>query len=113
MGLGVSMPGKVLHLYVNVNPSKRRISSVDSRELAALERFGIERENYAELLYARTQEIGDAAQFLGFAGMIVPSARWSGLNLMLFTDRPEPDALNVRTQEPVDWAAWRRGLERD
>ena len=53
----------------------------------------------------RTQEIGDAAQFLGFAGIIVPSARWSGSNLVLFTDRLEPDTLAVLTQEPIDWAA--------
>jgi RES domain-containing protein len=82
-------------------------------DMAALERFGIEREKYAELLYARTQEIGDAAQFLGFTGMIVPSARWSGLNLVLFTDRLEPDALDIRAQEPVDWAAWRSRRERE
>ncbi|HET7210690.1 MAG TPA: RES family NAD+ phosphorylase, partial [Methyloceanibacter sp.] len=80
-------------------------------DMAALERFGIEREKYAELLYARTQEIGDAAQFLGFTGVIVPSARWSGLNLVIFTDRLEPGALEVRTQEPIDWAAWRRSRE--
>jgi RES domain-containing protein len=77
-------------------------------DIAALERLGIERENYADPLYARTQEIGDAAQFLGFAGMIVPSARWSGYNLVLFTDRLDPDALAFHTQEPIDWAAWRR-----
>lgn len=104
-------PSKIrFHLY---ELSVRAEGLLRLPNIAALERFGIERENYAELLYARTQEIGDAAQFLGFAGMIVPSARWSGLNLVLFTDRLEPDALNVRTQEPVDWAAWRRGLERD
>jgi hypothetical protein len=80
-------------------------------DMAALERLGIERERYADLLYARSQEIGDAAQFLGFAGMIVPSARWDGLNLVLFTDRIEADALAVRVEEPIDWAAWRRQRE--
>jgi RES domain-containing protein len=80
-------------------------------DMAALERLGIEREHYADLLYARTQEIGDAAQFLGFAGMIVPSARWSGLNLVLFPDRLDPDALMVRSQEQIDWTSWRRGGE--
>jgi RES domain-containing protein len=80
-------------------------------DISALERLGVEREKLSELLYARTQEIGDAAQFLGFAGMIVPSARWSGRNLVLFTERLDPDALAVRTQELVDWAAWRRARE--
>ena len=82
-------------------------------DMKALERLGIDREKYADLLYARTQEIGDAAQFLGFAGMIVPSARWSGLNLVLFTDRLDADALAVRKHEPIDWAAWRRARERE
>lgn len=77
-------------------------------DLASLERLGIERTRYAELIYARTQEIGDAAQFLGFAGMIVPSARWNGLNLVLFTDRLTPDSLSIRSQQTVDWTAWRR-----
>ena len=77
-------------------------------DMTALERLGVQRASYADLLYARTQEIGDAAQFLGFAGMIVPSARWSGLNLVLFTDRLAPEALSARSHEAVDWAAWRR-----
>jgi hypothetical protein len=102
-------PSKIrFHLY---ELSVRLEGLLRLPDMVALERLGIERENYAELLYARTQEIGDAAQFLGFAGMIVPSARWSGLNLVLFTDRLEPGAIEVRTQEPIDWAAWRRSRE--
>ena len=58
-----------------------------------------------------TRRFVERAAKAGFAGMIVPSARWSGLNLVLFTDRLEPGALDVRTQEPVDWAAWRRARE--
>src|SRR3954447_5617978 len=50
-------------------------------DVAALEKFGIDRRQFPELQYARSQEIGDAAQFLGFSGLVVPSARWRGLNL--------------------------------
>jgi len=35
--------------------------------------------------YSRTQEIADAAFFLGFEGLIAPSAQWTDLNLILFT----------------------------
>jgi hypothetical protein len=37
--------------------------------------------------YARTQAIGDAAYFLGFDGLIVPSARSRFLNFVLFDTR--------------------------
>jgi RES domain-containing protein len=99
-------PSKVrFHLYELSVRAERLLRLPD---MGALEQLGIEGDKYAELLYARTQEIGDAAQFLGFSGMIVPSARWSGLNLMLFTDRLEPAALSVRSDEAIDWTAWRR-----
>lgn len=34
----------------------------------------------------QTQQIGTAVQFLGFDGLIVPSARWECKNLVLFTN---------------------------
>ena len=77
-------------------------------DLPMLERLGVERGRYVELIYTRTQAIGDAAQFLGFSGLIVPSARWRGLNLVLFTDTLAPDALSIQSQETIDWAAWRQ-----
>jgi RES domain-containing protein len=103
------IPSKVqFHLY---ELAVRAAGLLRLLDMAVLERLGIERERYAEPLYRQTQEIGDAAQFLGFAGLIVPSARWSGSNLVFFTDRLEPDTLAVLTQEPIDWAAWRRARE--
>ena len=77
-------------------------------DLAALEKLGIDQNRFSELKYARTQEIGDAAQFLGFSGLMVPSARWRGLNLVLFTDRLTPDALSMKSHEAIDWTVWRR-----
>jgi|SRR5437867_9370245 len=79
------------------------------RDLSALEVLGVDRDQFSELKYSRTQEIGDAAQFLGFSGMIVPSARWRGLNLVLFTDQLSSDALAIQSKEIIDWAVWRRG----
>src|SRR5262245_22079738 len=78
-------------------------------DMVSLEKFGIDHGRFPELQYARSQEIGDAAQFLGFSGLIVPSARWGGLNLVLFTDQLSPQALSVRSNEEIDWAIWRRG----
>jgi hypothetical protein len=79
-------------------------------DLAALGRVGVEAATYRERDYTRTQAIADAAFFLGFDGLIAPSARWACQNLVLFTDRLAPDRLAVTGQgaEPIDWAAWRK-----
>jgi len=81
-------------------------------DLAAVERLGVSREAYAGLSYERTQEIGDAAAFLGFDGILAPSARWPCQNLVLFPDRLRPNDLAVRHSEPVDWQAWRDAQQR-
>jgi RES domain-containing protein len=75
-------------------------------DMRALARLGVEEARYAEVLYARTQEIGDAAHFLGFDGVLAPNARWPCLNLTLFTDCFGPDDLRSGSSEPVDIAAW-------
>ena len=46
-------------------------------DMAQLKALGVEDSRYREMLYDRTQEIGAAAAFLGFDGLIVPSARWA------------------------------------
>lgn len=76
-------------------------------DLEALEGLGVSRETYHSLAYERCQEIADAAQFLGFDGILAPSARWSCQNLVLFLDRFEPDDLRLVDSAPVDWQAWR------
>ena len=75
--------------------------------LEALEGLGVSRKTYQSLSYERCQEIGDAAQFLGFDGILAPSARWPCQNLVLFIDRIEPDELQLVESEPVDWHSWR------
>ena len=77
-------------------------------ELDLLAQLGVDTSNYVGLDYLRTQAIADAAFFLGFDGLIVPSARFQGMNLVLFADRIEITDLDVEHSEPVDWKAWRR-----
>ncbi|HEX9836591.1 MAG TPA: RES family NAD+ phosphorylase [Alphaproteobacteria bacterium] len=81
-------------------------------DMNSLDELGVEAAHYRDLLYSRTQEIGDAAAFLGFDSLIVPSARWQCLNIVLFTDRFAPADLTVETEEPVDWDAWRKAQPR-
>ncbi len=76
-------------------------------DIEAIEALGVSRETYSSLSYERSQEIGDAAAFLGFDGILAPSARWQCQNLIVFTDRFQPADLAVMESEPVDWEHWR------
>lgn len=88
----------------------RRSLRLTRNTLASLE---VDMERYTEIDYrtlpTRTQEIGDAAFFLGFDSLVVPSARADGNNLVLFVGRLNVDRdLQVRDSIAVDWQAWRR-----
>ena len=84
--------------------TRRTLKLVDLKTLAAL---GVAPQTYGSLDYARSQEIADAADFLGFDGIIAPSARWPCDNLVLFSDKFGPVDLTLVESEPVDWDDWR------
>jgi RES domain-containing protein len=77
-------------------------------DMDQLRRLGVEDSRYRELLYTRTQEIGAAAAFLGFDGLIVPSARWNCQNIILFLDAIDLAEVRTVSSDPVDWKAWRQ-----
>ena len=89
-----------------IRASAGKILRLDQMEL--LRQLGVDVSNYDSLNYLRTQAIADAAFFLGFDGLIVPSARSQSQNLVLFADRIEVTGTEVEHSEPVDWKAWRR-----
>jgi RES domain-containing protein len=76
--------------------------------ISLLQQLGVDTANFANLDYSRTQPIGDAAFFLGFGALIVPSARSQFLNMILFADHIEMDETSVEHSETVDWKTWRR-----
>jgi RES domain-containing protein len=78
-------------------------------DLPLLEQLGVDTARYQDRDYRQTQDIADAAFFLGFHGLVVPSARWSCANAVLFTDRVDPAALVVEAtdSDPVNWSKWR------
>lgn len=82
----------------------------DLRDLGAL---GVESSAYSSLLYAPTQKIGDAAAFLGFDGIIAPSARWSCMNLVLFVDHLRPADLELVESSHIEWEKWREQATMD
>ena len=69
--------------------------------------LGVEEARYRELLYSRTQAISDAAQFMGFDGLIVPNARWNCLNLVLFVDTVDLEEIDFEDKTEIDWQSWR------
>lgn len=76
--------------------------------LNELKPLGVNVREYAKVLYGRTQEIGDAAAFLGFDGIIAPNVRWDCHNLIIFSDQVQPDDLELVGSSVIDFAAWRR-----
>ena len=81
-------------------------------DLSALATLGVDRARYGEILYGRTQAIGDAADFLGFDGLIAPNARWPCQNLVIFIDRLAPADLAIRSSAAINWTAWRKTARR-
>lgn len=99
-------PSKLRSVLHRISVKTRR--TLKLADLAAVEALGVSRDAYPGLDYGRTQEIADAADFLGFDGLLAPSARWACQNLVLFMDKIGPQDLVVKESEPVDWDVWRR-----
>ena len=74
---------------------------------ADLGELGVDLARFGERDYDRTQKIGAALVFLGFDGLIAPSARWSCDNLMVFGDNHAlTETLEAVDEEVVEWRAW-------
>ncbi len=97
-------PSRMRHVLWKLGATlPKALQLLDIEQLAAL---GVEMSRYREILYPRTQEIGAAAAFLGYDGLIAPSARYECANLVVFLDNAAPDALVEVASEQVDWSAW-------
>lgn len=83
-------------------------------DLPTLRKLGVDTATYHERRYDRTQIIADAAFFLGFDGLVAPSARWACNNLVLFTSRLQPSDIELATDMStrIDWMVWRREHQR-
>ncbi len=105
MSLGQSVfPSRLEHLLYEVEiKTDQMLMLADMNRLSEL---GVDEARYTEMLYERTQDIADAAAFLGFDGLIVPSARWTCQNVVFFLDTFSLENLSVRSSVPVDWKGW-------
>lgn len=75
-----------------------------------LGRLGVETARWREMLYPKTQEIGAAAAFLGFDGLVSPSARYACANLVIFLANAPADGVREIASEAIDWTAYRERL---
>jgi RES domain len=95
-------PAFVHRLKVRANRALRLIRS-------SLEELGVDIAGADVPNYGRTQEIGAAVAFIGCDGLIVPSARWSCDNLILFPDNLAMDIeFEIQEVEEVAWEDWAR-----
>ncbi|HEX4766942.1 MAG TPA: RES family NAD+ phosphorylase [Lichenihabitans sp.] len=101
-------PSKLRYFAYKV--SVRVTQAMRPADLDMLADLGVTPSRYQDRDFIRTQAIADAAYFLGFDGLVAPSARWNCLNLVLFTDRIPPDQIELleHPAEPVAWEAWRK-----
>jgi RES domain-containing protein len=83
-------------------------------DLDSIARLGVDVGRYGALSYndrsqeyPRTQEIAETAHFIGFDGLIAPSARWPCMNIIGFASRMRPGSIEVaKDAGEIDWASW-------
>ncbi len=99
-------PSRIRHdLYELAVKARQTLVLADMEQLR---RLGVDDSRYRDLLYTRTQDIGAAAAFLGFDGLMAPSARWQCQNIVLFLDAITLDEIRTISARPVDWRSWRQ-----
>ena len=77
-------------------------------DVASLVILGVDASRYETFDYETTQAVAAAAHFLEFDGLLVPSARYSTSNLVVFMDSAGGRALDLRSSEDVNWEARRK-----
>jgi hypothetical protein len=81
-------------------------------DLPTLQTLGVNTARYEKYDYSATQAIAAAAQFLEFDALIVPNARYPGLNLVGLLENLDPNAdIKIDPSEIVDWSDWRRRVQ--
>lgn len=78
-----------------------------------LRELGVDLERYKTHQYETTQAISSAARFLEFDAILVPNARYSCSNLVVYTEVVDASCIETVNSSGVEWSDWRsknRGL---
>lgn len=98
-------PSKMRHsLYELKITTDRTLILANMADLVAL---GVEEIKYKQMLYSRTQDIAAAAAFMGFNGIVSPSARFNCENLVLFLDSFNLENIETISEVSINWTDWR------
>ena len=103
LALSSPRPSQPLHLHT-LEVSARRVIRLSMDDLETL---GVTRDDYLKRNYRGTQEIGAALNFLGFDGLLVPSARWDCENCIIFSENHDLQCkLEKIAVSEIDWQQW-------
>ncbi len=106
MSLEPIWPSNIHHEVHRVKVALDRV--MDLTDFTLLAKFGIHEDSFEAHRYDVEQAVSAAARFLEFQAILVPNARYSGNNLVVYPDLE--GALIGLTQvesEAVNWNTWR------
>lgn len=96
-------PSRLEHMIYELKVDCSRV--LDLSELSSLANLGVNTDKYQSFDYEATARISSAANFLEFDAMLVPCARYSCKNLVVFNERP--NTIEIVASNLVDWDKWR------
>jgi RES domain-containing protein len=79
----------------------------DFQDMSRLSSIGVTPDELISAELTVCQNVGGASAWLGRAGLLVPSARAEGSNLVVFVNEIDPEAgLDIVSSETLDLAEW-------
>ena len=96
-------PSRLQHQIHELNVECVKV--LDLTNYDVLQSLGVNTEKYRSLDYLVTSKIAAAANFLEFDALLVPSARFTCNNLVVFNERD--NKIELLNSTPVNWAEWR------
>lgn len=80
----------------------RLAAVIDLRDDLARHKLGLSEEDLADNDMARTAQVGGAVEWLGSDGLLVPSVRALGTNLVIYPNRMEDGLLDREGSEVIN-----------